>query len=113
MPVRGSTAEPTGVGAGAAARQEKSCGSGGASENKTLRASTRSAAEPDKVRAASLAKVVSAPLVKNFKAKSHADMAAKTQVITGNNSDKSGNVEPKVNTPFGDCVTNRQEETRK
>ncbi|KAJ1119888.1 hypothetical protein NDU88_008072 [Pleurodeles waltl] len=61
---------------------------------------------PDKVRAASLAKVVSAPLVKYFKAKTHSDMAAKSKDITGN-------VKPKVNTLSGDYVTEREEETHK
>ncbi|KAJ1141487.1 hypothetical protein NDU88_007817 [Pleurodeles waltl] len=91
----------------------KSWVSGGMSENKTLRASTGSAAEPDKVRAESLAKVVKFPLVKYFKVKSHADMAAKPKIIIDNNNDKLGNVEPKVNKPFDDCVTDREEETSK
>ncbi|KAJ1107930.1 hypothetical protein NDU88_005316 [Pleurodeles waltl] len=113
MLARGSKAAPAGIKAWAATRLEKSHGSGGASESKTLRGSARSAAEPDKVRSASLSKVVSAPLVKYFKVKTHTDMTAKSKDITDNNSKTCGNVEPKINALSGDCVSEREEETHK
>ncbi|KAJ1143181.1 hypothetical protein NDU88_009492 [Pleurodeles waltl] len=109
MPARGSKSAPTGVGAEAAARQDRTRGSGGAGECKVVRASTRIAGETDKTKSASLAKLVSAPLRKYFKTKTHADLAGKQKETTGNSIDIGGIVESNANISSGDYVIEQEE----
>ncbi|KAJ1175253.1 hypothetical protein NDU88_000541 [Pleurodeles waltl] len=93
MSARGSKAAPAGAGAGASARQERTCGSGGVRECKKVRASTRMSAEPDKLKAASSVKTAIAPIGKYFKTKPHTNVVVKTKETTGNSMDIGGTVD--------------------
>ncbi|KAJ1200855.1 hypothetical protein NDU88_004676 [Pleurodeles waltl] len=107
MPARGSKSAP--AGAGAAARQERACGFGGAGECKIVRASIRMAGEPDKMKTAGSAKIVSASLGKYFKMKAHSDLAVKQNETTANIADTGGTVESRENTLSGDFLVERED----
>ncbi|KAJ1105685.1 hypothetical protein NDU88_003090 [Pleurodeles waltl] len=107
VPARGSKSAP--AGAGAAATQERARGSGGARECKMVRASIRMAGEPDKMKTAASAKVVSAPLGKYFKTKAHSDQAVKQNETNGNIADTGGTVESSENILSGDFLVERED----
>ncbi|KAJ1088893.1 hypothetical protein NDU88_002047 [Pleurodeles waltl] len=103
MPVRGSKAAPS----GAAVRQDRA--SGGAGECKTLRASTRMADEPDKIKTAASAKLAIVPLGKYFKTKAHSDKAVKQNESAGNIVDTGGILESNENTLNGDFLAEQED----